>query len=53
MLLLWVRVLFLPRNADFLPKNADISKIKRVLVPKGMFAETTYECVLTCQISSF
>ena len=38
-LLLWVKVLFLP-------KNADISKIKRVLVLKGVFSETS--CVCTC-----
>ena len=33
-LLLWVKVLFWPKNADFLQKkkNADISKIKKVLV---------------------
>ena len=33
--------------------NADISKIKRVLVLKGIFSETTYVCVLTCQSWSF
>ena len=31
-------------------KNADISKIKRALVLKGIFSETTYVCVLMCQI---
>ena len=51
----FVKVLFQPQNADFLDKkkNADISKIKRILVLKGIFSETTYRCVLTCQISSF
>ena len=29
---LWVKVLFLPKNADFWQKNADISKIKMALV---------------------
>ena len=37
----------------FFAKNADISKIKGVLVFKGIFSETTYVCVLTYQISSF
>ena len=40
-------------NADFLQKNAGISKIKKALVPKGTFSETTYVYVLTHQISSF
>ena len=31
----------MPRNTDFLQTNADISKIKKVLVPKGIFSETT------------
>ena len=39
-LLLWVKVLFLP-------KNADISKRKEAQVLKGIFFETTYLCVLT------
>ena len=52
-LLLWVKVLFLPKNSDFLQKNADISKIKGVWVLKGIFSETTYVCVLTYQTSSF
>ena len=50
-LLLWVKILFLPKNANFLQKNADISKIKRALVQKGIFSKPTYVC--TCQISSF
>ena len=33
-LLLSVKVLCWPKNADFLRKNADISKIKRALVLK-------------------
>ena len=45
--------IFWPKNAGFLQKNADISKIKVALVPKVIFSETAYECVLTCQISSF
>ena len=44
MLLLKVKVLFPPKNADFLQKDADISKIKGVLVIKGIFSETTYVC---------
>ena len=31
-------------------KNADISKIKGVQALKGIFSETAYGCVLTCQI---
>ena len=42
------------KNADFLLKNADISKFKKkVLVLYGIFSETTNICVLTYQISSF
>ena len=41
-LLLWVKVLFWPKNADFLQKYANISKIKGALVLKGIFSETTY-----------
>ena len=52
-LLLWVKVLFLPKIAEFLQKIAGISKIKGVLVLKGIFSETTYVCVLKYQISSF
>ena len=40
-MLLWVKVLFLPKNDNFLQKNADISKIKMALVLKGIFSETT------------
>ena len=31
-------------------KNADISKIKEAWVLKSIFSETSYGCVLTCQI---
>lgn len=34
-----------------LTKNADINKIKEVLVGKGILFETTYVCKLTYQIS--
>ena len=44
---------FLPKNADFLEKNPDISKIKGILVLKGIFSQNKYVCVLTYQISSF
>ena len=40
------------KNTDFLQMNAD-RKIKRALVPKDIFSETAYVCVLTYQISSF
>ena len=33
--------------------NADISKIKGILVLKGIFSGTTYAFVLKYQISSF
>ena len=36
----------------FLQKNADIGKIKGVLVLKGIFSETTPVCVLTYQTSN-
>ena len=41
------------KNADFLPKNADLRKIKGVLVLKDIFSENTYVYVLTYPISSF
>ena len=43
------------KNADFFAKKkyADISKIKVVVVLKGIFSKTTYVYVLTYQISSF
>ena len=37
----------------FLQKNADISKIKGILVLESILSKTTYVCVLTYQISSF
>ena len=37
----------------FCEKNADITKIKEVLVLEGIFSETTCVVVLTYQISSF
>ena len=40
-------ILFLPPKTDFLQKNADITKIKKALVLKGIFSETTYVCVRT------
>ena len=36
------KVLFLPKIQIFAKKNADISKLKRVLVLKGVFSETAY-----------
>ena len=46
-------VLILPKNADCLQKSADINKIKKGLVVKGIFSETTYVCLLSYQIPSF
>ena len=46
----WEKVLFLPKYVDFLQENADISKIKGLLVLKGIFSETKYLCILTYQI---
>ena len=51
-LILSVKVLFLTKNADFFTKSG-ISKIKRVLVLRGIISKTKYVCVLTYQISSF
>ena len=47
---LWVKLLFLLKNANFLQKNADISKIKTALVLKVIFSETAHVCILTYQI---
>ena len=47
-----MKVLFLLKNADFLQNNVASSKIKRALILKGIFSETTYVCVLTCQMGS-
>ena len=43
-LLLWVKVLSLPENDDFMQKNVDINKNKRALVLKSVFSETKYVC---------
>ena len=43
----------MPKSGAFLQKCADICKVKRDLVLKGVFYKTKYVCVLTCQISSF
>ena len=51
-LVLLVKVLFLPKNAAFLQRNAGISRLKRALVLKVTFSETTYLCVFTYQVSS-
>ena len=37
----------------FFAKNVDMSKIKRLLVLKGIFSETIYLCLPKYQISSF
>ena len=51
---LWVNVLLLRKAADVLQKkNADISKIKGLLEPKGIFSETKYLCVPMYQIQVF
>ena len=53
------RYCFCQKIQFFFKKNVDIfnmltrCKIKRALVLKGIFSETTYVCVLTYQISSF
>ena len=44
----------MPKNADFLQeKHNDISKINKAWVPKGVFSETTYICLLMYQIASY
>ena len=45
-LLLWVKVLFCRKMLTFCKKNADISKIKGVLVLKLLCSERNYVCVL-------
>ena len=50
-LLICVKVLFLPKMMIFCKKNADIRKIKVFLVLKVYFLELNV-CVLTYQISS-
>ena len=44
---------FAKKMLIFLQKNADISKIKGVLVLKGRISKSTYKCLLSYQISSF
>ena len=51
--MLSVKVLFSAKKADFSQKSADITKIKRLLVLKGIFSETTYVYVLKYQVLSF
>ena len=41
----------LPEKRRFFTKKADISKIKRALARKGIFAETVYECALMSQVT--
>lgn len=36
---------FYPKNPNFLPKGADISKIKGVVVLLGIFFQTKYVCI--------
>ena len=46
-LLLWVKVLFWPKiTVIFCKKNTDTSKVKEALIVKGIFSETSYQCVL-------
>ena len=45
-----ILLIFAKKNGYFLQKNADDSKIKRALILKGLFSETTYMFVLTWQI---
>ena len=52
-LMLWVWVLFSPKNADFFAKKAGSSKIKWALIVKGIFSEKKNVSVLTGQIWSF
>ena len=52
-LLFWVKVLFLSKKSWFLAKNADTSKIKQIVVLKGICSKNKCVCELTYQISSF
>ena len=53
-LVYWKKISFFSKKLGFLQSNIDISKIKIYLVVrKGILSETTYVCVLTCQIASF
>ena len=40
----------LAKKAGFLQKNADISKIKKILILNAIFSETANVSVPTCQI---
>ena len=53
LLLIWVKFLVLKKNANFLQKIDEISKIRDGLVLKGILFETTYVCVFTYQMSAF
>ena len=52
-LLLQVKVIFSPKNANFLQKNADINRNKWVLILKGKISKIKHVCALTYQISCF
>ena len=52
-LLLRVKVIFSPKNANFLQKNADINRNKWVLILKGKISKIKHVCALTYQISCF
>ena len=43
-LLLWIKVIFLPKTLIFSERNAEISKVKQVLVWKSIFSEAIYVC---------
>ena len=45
-----IKTTIFDENTDFFEKSADISKIKEVLVLKGIFSEITYVYVLIYQI---
>ena len=49
----WRKAIIFAKKMQISWKNADISKIKELLVLKNLFHETTYVCVLTYQISKF
>ena len=53
LLLIWVKFLVLKKNANFLQKIDEISKIREGLVLEGILFETTYVCVFTYQMSAF
>ena len=47
--MLWVTVLFFPKNADFFAKKCPHQQKKGVLVLKSIFSESTYVCIRTYQ----